>query len=199
MFVYSGKSKYKAEVKKMKIYTIGHSTHTKEDFIEMLKFAEIQTLVDVRAFPGSRKFPQFKQENMKEWLNEAGINYYHLPKLGGRRNKSTEVVSELNAAWNNQSFHNYSDYTLTDDFKQGIEELISIAKESRTAYCCSERHPSRCHRLIISNWLTANDWEVEHIIDGNHGEVELVRHELGKWGAMPIIEKDGTVVYPKIK
>lgn len=181
----------------MNIYTIGHSTHTKDEFVNMLEFAKIKTLVDVRAFPGSRNFPQFKKENMKDWLKESGIDYYHLTNLGGRRNKSTELVPELNDAWNNQTFHNYADYTLTEEFKEGIYELISIAKESRTAYCCSERHPSRCHRLLISNWLVANDWEVEHIIDGNQGKFELIKHKLGKWGAMPIIEEDGTVVYPE--
>lgn len=184
-------------MRNVNIYTIGHSTHSKEELINMLVFAKIEVLIDVRAFPGSRKFPQFKQENMKEWLKEAGISYHHIAALGGRRNKSTELVPEVNAAWNNQSFHNYADYTLTDEFKQGISELITIAKGSRTAYCCSERHPSRCHRLIISNWLTANGWTVEHIIDDNHGETELVKHELGKWGAMPIIEEGGTVVYPE--
>lgn len=182
----------------MEIFTIGHSTHSKEEFIKMLRYAEVEELVDVRAFPGSRKFPQFSKDSMKEWLKEAGIGYKHIPYLGGRRNKSDEVVPELNEAWNNQSFHNYADYTLTEDFKDGISELINIAKEKRTAYCCSERHPSRCHRLIISNWLAANGWKIEHIIDGNHGEISLVEHQLGKWGAMPIIEEDGTVVYPPI-
>lgn len=179
----------------MEIYTIGHATHTKETFIEMLNYYKIELLADVRAFPGSKKFPQFSKGRMSNWLMESGFEYCHFPKLGGRRNRSQDFVPEVNDGWNNQSFHNYADFTLTDEFHQGIDELTSLGKSKRVAYCCSERHPSRCHRLIISNWLTANGWAVKHIIDQNK-ETTIVEHELGKWGAMPIIEKDGTVVYP---
>src|SRR5699024_8542850 len=112
----------------------------------------------------------------------------HFPLLGGRRHKSEYVQEELNNAWNNPSFHNYADYTLTKEFQQGIDELEKVAKHNQIAICCSERHPARCHRLLISNWLEANG-----------GKVYIERHELGKWGAMPIIEKDGTVVYPNTK
>lgn len=187
----------KHEVINLEIYTIGHSTHTKKKFIDMLRYASIEVLVDVRAFPGSRKFPHFTKKCMKVWLEDAGIAYHHIAELGGRKRKSDQVVPELNDSWNNQSFHNYADYTLTDEFNDGISDLANLAKEKRTAYCCSERHPSRCHRLVISNWLGANGWTVKHIIDGYQGETEIVEHELGKWGAMPIIEEDGTVVYPK--
>lgn len=181
----------------MDIYTIGHSTHTKEEFLDMLHDADIELLADVRAFPASRKFPQFNQAALKEWLLEANIQYEHFPFLAGRRNKSQLFQEELNDGWNNQSFHNYADYTLTDDFQQGIKSLEKIAKEKKTAYCCSERHPSRCHRLLISNWLTANDWKVYHIInEGKENTIQL--HELGKWGAMPILEDDGAVVYPEV-
>lgn len=181
----------------MNIYTIGHSTHSKEEFIAMLHKAEIEVLADVRAFPASRKFPQFNQEAMHKWLAEAGIRYEHFPLLAGRRNKSELIQDELNKGWNNQSFHNYADYTLTDEFKEGINNLKRIAKDKKTAYCCSERHPSRCHRLLISNWLQVNDWNVYHIIDEND-DVSIELHKLGKWGAMPIIENDSTVVYPPL-
>lgn len=182
----------------MQIYTIGHSTHSKETFLEMLRSVSIETLVDIRANPGSRKFPQFSKSHMPNWLREAGIDYQHISKLGGRRNKSGDVGINLNDGWNNQSFHNYADYTLSDTFQEGIDELSEVAFHKRLAYCCSERHPARCHRLIISNWLVANGWNVKHIIDQSDNKVEVVDHELGKWGAMPIIEEDGTVVYPEI-
>ncbi|MGM8365818.1 DUF488 domain-containing protein [Virgibacillus sp. W0181] len=181
----------------MNIYTIGHSTHSKEDFINMLAVSHIQAVVDVRSFPGSRKFPHFSKDRMQEWLPEAGFEYIHFPSLGGRRKQSQMIQSELNGAWNNQSFHNYADYTLSLDFQKGIDALKQMASKKRTAYCCSERHPSRCHRLLVSNWLAANGWNVKHIIDGNKGQVEVLEHEQGKWGAMPIIEPDGTVVYPR--
>lgn len=182
----------------MDVYTIGHSTLSKEGFLEMLFTAEIETLVDIRTFPASRKFPQFNQAKFKEWLNEANIEYIYAPLLGGRRNKSQLIQEEVNNGWENQSFHNYADYTLTEGFQEGIENLKEIARDKRTVYCCSERHPARCHRLLISNWLTADNWDVYHIIkQGKEYVLEL--HELGKWGAMPILVEDGTVAYPNLK
>src|SRR5690625_178198 len=181
----------------MNIYTIGHSTLTKEQFLEMLNLAKIETLVDIRAFPASRKYPQFNQKNFKKWLNQANIDYMYAPLLGGRRNKSRLVQEEINDGWENQSFHNYADYTLTEDFQTGIKHLKKIANNKNVVYCCSERHPARCHRLIISNWLAAEGHDVYHIIkQGERNIIEL--HELGKWGAMPIIVEDGTVAYPKL-
>lgn len=180
----------------MNIFTIGHSTHTKEFFLKMVQEASISVLIDVRAFPGSRKFPAFSKDIMKDWLMDAGIKYVHLPQLGGRRSRSEDVGVRLNAGWNNASFHHYADHTLSDTFQEGINELGQIASQERTAYFCAERHPARCHRLLVSNWLQANGWHVKHILDGNGDQIEIVDHELGKWGAMPIIEGDGTVVYP---
>lgn len=184
-------------VHKMDIFTIGHSTHTKSEFLDMLKEADIELIADVRALPGSRKFPQFNQDDFRAWLGEADVAYKHFELLTGRRNKSQCVQDELNDGWNNRSFHNYADYTLTPDFETGIKQLEQFAKKKKTAYCCSERHPARCHRLLISNALTARGWNVYHII--NEGEKILIQlHELGKWGAMPILEADGTVVYPDV-
>ena len=183
----------------MEFYTIGHSSHSKEFFNKMLKENAIEVLADVRAFPGSRKWPQFSKDDFPKWLEAEGIHYRHFPKLGGRRRKSKEIEEAVNAGWNNRSFHNYADYTLSDEFKEGIDELLGIASERRVAYCCSERHPSRCHRLLISNWLVANGHQVFHIIDGKDEEVELVKHEVGMWGAAAEVEKDepGIVVYPE--
>lgn len=182
----------------MEIYTIGHSVHTKDMFIDMLNTAHIDAIVDVRAFPASRKFPQFNQETMKKWLNEAGFDYYHLRQLAGRRNQSRLIQEELNDGWRNQSFHNYADYTLTSDFQDGIKQLYEIANKQTVALCCAERHPSRCHRLLISNWLQANGCKVKHIIDGPKDSIDIITHTQGKWGALPIIEGDGKVVYPEL-
>ncbi|WP_028782411.1 DUF488 family protein [Thalassobacillus devorans] len=182
----------------MKIYTIGHSAHDEEQFLAMLEAGDIESVADIRAFPASRKFPQFHQNNLKKWLKEAGIKYGHYPLLGGRRSRSGEIGEDLNTGWNNRSFHNYADYTLTDEFQKGLDELKSAAEGENVVYMCSERHPARCHRLLISNWLQANGWEVFHILEGSKGKPELVGHELGKWGAMPIVEADGTVVYPDL-
>ena len=97
----------------MEIYTIGHYSNTKDEFIDLLRLAEIERLVDVRSFPGSRKFPWFKKEEMAVWLPEAGIEYVHMPELGGRRPASDLVSPALNDGWQNNSFHNYADYTLS--------------------------------------------------------------------------------------
>lgn len=182
----------------MKIFTIGHSDHSKERLLEMLWYASIESVIDVRAFPASRKHPQFKKDNMETWLKESGIAYRHCPLLGGRRSRSGTVADELNAGWKNQSFHNYADYALTDDFREGLHQLKSDAEKKRAVYMCSERHPARCHRMIISNQLQADGWDVQHIIEGTEGKTELAGHKLGRWGAMPIIEETGDVVYPKI-
>lgn len=182
----------------MNIYTIGHYSHTKEEFISLLKQTRIEKLVDIRAFPGSRKFPWFAKDKMAKWLPESGIDYTHIEELGGRRQSSQLVSPLLNEGWQNQSFHNYADYTLSNCYQDGVKRLTDIASEKRTAYCCSERHPARCHRLIISNWLMVHDWEVFHIVPKSDGTGELVPHKLGKWGAMPIVEEDKTVVYPHV-
>lgn len=181
----------------MDIFTVGHSTHTKEEFLSLLNNAQIEMLVDVRAFPGSKKFPQFHKDEMSKWLPEAGIEYLHIKELGGRRNKSKMIDDDVNDAWNNQSFHNYADYTLEEGFQKGVTKLTKIAKKKTVAYCCSERHPSRCHRLLISNWLALNNWSVYHIIDGPKGETEIEKHEPGKWGAFPVKDANGAIEYPK--
>ncbi|MFC3039675.1 DUF488 family protein [Virgibacillus xinjiangensis] len=182
----------------MRIYTIGHSGHDKQHFLQMLEAAGIEYVADIRAFPASRKHPQFNKESMDDWLGEAGLDYRHFSLLGGRRSRSGEIGEDLNAGWNNRSFHNYADYTLTEMFQNGLEGLQAEARKKNLVYMCSERHPARCHRLLISNWLQANGWDVFHLIKNSEGETELVGHELGRWGAMPIVEKDGTVVYPML-
>ena len=140
----------------MKIFTIGHSDNSKENFLKMLRFADIKYVADIRAFPASRKHPQFKKENMEKWLEEAEIDYCHFPLLGGSRNQSGDIGETLNEGWHNRSFHNYADYTLTNDFQEGLKELEVHAKETNLVYMCSERHPARYHRLLVSNWLQAN-------------------------------------------
>jgi len=181
----------------MEIFTIGHSTHTADEFIKLLTDAKIDFLVDVRSFPGSRKFPHFHKDQMKVWLPEAGIDYAHNVKLGGRRNLSKTVNKNVNNSWTNQSFHNYADYTLEAEFQEGLDELKKKASTATVAYFCAERHPARCHRLLISNWLSLNGWNVQHILDGPKGTTLIETHVPGKWGASPILRADNTVVYPE--
>ena len=144
-----------------KIYTIGHSTHTLEEFTEMLQSFEIQHLADVRGLPGSNKYPQFNKENLEVALSEIGITYTHLPLLGGRRKVHKD---SKNTRWHNESFRAYADYMETDDFEKGIAQLIAIAKKETTVYMCAEALWWRCHRSMISDYLKAKGWEVEHIM-----------------------------------
>ena len=143
------------------LYTIGHSTRTIDELIEALKAHEIQTLVDIRAFPMSRRLPHFNRESLEKTLPAAGIEYRWLPALGGHRKKIRD--DSPNLALRNDSFRNYADYMLTREFQSGMEELLKLAQRSRTAYMCAERVYFRCHRMLVSDWLVAHGHEVLHI------------------------------------
>ena len=176
------------------IWTIGHSTRTIEEFLMLLHDCAINSLVDVRSFPGSRRCPQFGREVMSAWLANNEIAYRHMSDLGGRRNKQHDVDPGINAAWKNVSFKNYADYTLSDAFKSALSGLIKMAQSSRVAYMCSESVPWKCHRLIISNSLVARGLHVHHIMGTN----KVTEHQFGQWGPAPIIA-DGRVTYPEAR
>jgi len=143
------------------LYTIGHSTRTLEEFASALKAHGIKTLVDIRAFPMSRRLPHFNRESLESELSKRGIQYAWMKALGGYR-KATRKDSP-NSALRNASFRNYADYTLTPEFEQAMDELLRLAEQSRTAYMCAERVYFRCHRMIVSDWLVAHGHEVLHI------------------------------------
>lgn len=147
--------------RKKTIWTIGHSTRPFEEFIQMLDSFKIETLVDVRSFPGSRKFPQYNKEILIQTMPEQGIEYIHLKSLGGRRKTNPD---SKNTAWRVLAFRAYADYMETDDFKNGILELEKIGRKKRVAYMCSEAVWWRCHRSMISDYLKAEGWDVEHIM-----------------------------------
>lgn len=143
------------------LYTIGHSTRTIEELIAALRAHEIKTLVDIRAFPMSRRLPQFNRDSLTQSLPAAGIRYVWMRALGGYRKKILE--ESPNIALRNQSFRNYADYMLTPEFEAAMSELIALAEISRTAYMCAERVYFRCHRMLISDWLVAHGHKVLHI------------------------------------
>ncbi len=144
------------------IFTIGHSTHSIEYFLEMLQSFEIKAIVDIRRFPSSKKFPQFDQENLKTSLEKAGIQYIHLVDLGGRRKADKD---SKNTIWKNESFRGYADYMETQTFEKAIEQLEQIALKQATAYMCSEAVWWRCHRSMVSDYLKAKGWNVLHIMN----------------------------------
>lgn len=149
------------------IYTIGHSTHTLDDFIAMLQSFGIKALADIRGLPGSRKFPQFDRENLEVSLHENGIQYFHLKALGGRRKAHKD---SRNTRWRNASFRSYADYMETGSFEKGIEELEVLARKAPTAYMCAEAVWWRCHRSLVSDYLKAKGWTVLHIMAAGKAE-----------------------------
>ena len=143
------------------LYTIGHSTRRLEELIEALRAHQIKTLVDIRAFPMSRRLPQFNRDSLAETLPAAGIRYIWVKALGGYRKKILE--DSPNLALRNDSFRNYADYMLTPDFKHAVDELIQLAEVAPTAYMCAERVYFHCHRMLVSDWLVSHGHEVLHI------------------------------------
>ncbi len=143
------------------IYTIGHSTHSLDEFTAMLQSFEIKMLADIRGLPGSRRFPQFDKENLEISLRENGIRYTHIKNLAGRRKAHK---NSKNTRWRNASFRGYADYMETKEFVQGVTELETIALESPTAYMCAEAVWWRCHRSMVSDYLKAKGWMVLHIM-----------------------------------
>lgn len=146
------------------IFTIGHSTHSIEEFIHLLKLSNINHLVDVRSLPGSRHCPQFNQEVMKPSLEESGIRYTHMIDLGGKRNKQKDVDPMINASWTCASFKNYADYTLSNQFSNALNELIKLSETDICAIMCSEAVWWKCHRRIITDHLLFKGLDVFHII-----------------------------------
>ena len=145
------------------LYTIGHSTRGLQELIAALQAHKIQTLVDIRAFPMSRRLPQFNRESLDKSLAAAGISYVWMKELGGYRKKILE--ESPNVALRNQSFRKYADYMLTPEFERAIAQLLTLAENSPTAYMCAERVYFRCHRMLVSDWLVSHGHEVQHIDD----------------------------------
>ena len=149
------------------IWTVGHSTRSGEEFIQILTSHEIQLLVDVRSFPGSRRYPQFNRSALSESLEAAGIAYKHEPRLGGRR---TPRADSHNTAWKNASFRAYADHMETEEFRNGVKDLLQLAGDARAAVMCAESLWWRCHRSLISDYLKAAGHRVVHILDNTKTE-----------------------------
>lgn len=169
--------------------TIGHSNRSLHEFAGLLRGADVQHVVDVRAFPASRANPQFNKEVLPDGLALFDLYYEHVAALGGRRGRSSNVASDVNGFWTNQSFHNYADYALSEDFRLGLEHLMVEGRKRRCAIMCSEAVWWRCHRRIITDYLIARGEVVFHIMGPGH--VDAAQASVGAW-----IHADGTVTYP---
>jgi uncharacterized protein (DUF488 family) len=154
----------KPDIKGTEIWTIGHSNRTQTEFLNCLKSFHIEILVDVRRFPGSKKYPQFNVDALEKYLSENGIRYIQNVSLGGRRKPRPD---SKNTIWRNDAFRGYADYSESEEFRNGIIELTDYASSFRTAYMCSEAVWWRCHRSIISDYLKEYGWKVMHIMKEN--------------------------------
>jgi uncharacterized protein (DUF488 family) len=143
------------------IHTIGHSTRALDEFLELLHLNAIERLVDIRRYPGSRRFPHFGSGALERSLRGAGIAYEHYPDLGGRRSFSE---GSSNQGWRNDAFRAYADHMSTPEFRTAIDRLL--ASESSTVIMCAEAVPWRCHRNLVSDELVRRNVAVHHIIDG---------------------------------
>ena len=171
-------------------FTIGHSTRPLEEFINLLKENGITFLVDVRTMPRSRKNPQFNTENLEVELPKAGIDYRPIHSLSGFRQKSKTVDPEVNGYWQNQSFHNYADYAMTEEFASGLTDVLDIGQEHLTALMCAEVLWWRCHRRIIADYLLCAGAKVFHIIDEHKPKAATLPTIIKK-------KRSGALTYPK--
>ena len=170
-------------------FTIGHSRHPISEFVDLLREAEIQFVVDVRTVPRSRANPQFNRDTLPITLSEFAIDYEHIAELGGLRARNSEVPTSLNASWQNSSFHNYADYAMSDDFKSGLMRLRELGHAKRSAIMCAEAVWWRCHRRIIADYLLASGDEVFHIL----GRTQIQRAHLTP---AAVLGPTGALTYP---
>ena len=175
--------------KDITVWTIGHSTRSTAEFNQLLVGQGIKALVDVRSFPGSRRYPQFNRAQLSTELNAIGIEYHHLAGLGGRRKPRSD---SQNTAWQNASFRAYADYMESNEFEQRISELLKLAREKKTAIMCAEAVWWSCHRSLISDYLKSKGVEVLHIINAKRTEphpytaaARIVNGELSYRGLLP--------------
>ena len=167
------------------VFTVGHSTRSIEEFVHLLKAHGIQRVIDVRSIPRSRHNPQFGQDQLPAALRRFGIDYSHLPGLGGRRHARRDST---NTGWRNVSFRGYADYMETPAFKESLNRCIAFAHEERVALMCAEAVPWRCHRSLIADALLTRGVEVRDITSAMHAR----RHALTPWARMRGVD----VTYP---
>jgi uncharacterized protein (DUF488 family) len=145
-------------------FTIGHSTRLIGEFVGLLTASEVDLVVDVRNVPRSRTNPQYNREALSVSLSEFQIAYEHVAELGGRRPRAPDIAPGVNALWQNQSFHNYADYAMSDGFRRGLARLRELGCARRCAVMCAEAVWWRCHRRIIADYLLTNGEQVFHIL-----------------------------------
>ena len=172
------------------IHTIGHSTRLIPEFVELLRVGEVGLVVDIRSVPRSRRNPAYNLDALPGELEPYQIGHTQIAELGGLRSRSKLIPPEVNGFWLNQSFHNYADYALSDEFRSGLDELVAFAGKRRVAIMCSEAVWWRCHRRIVADYLLQEGREVVHLM-GPARAVPATITEAARVGR-------GGLVYPSV-
>jgi uncharacterized protein (DUF488 family) len=168
-----------------RIFTVGHSTRTLEELVEMLKAHGVGAVADVRRYPGSRKMPWFAAENLASSLPKSGLEYWPFVELGGRRKA---LANSINTGWRNEAFRGYADYMQTPEFVKALDRLLAKAKARPTAVMCAEAVPWRCHRSLIADAMLVRGSQVMDIYDSN----KATAHQLTSFARV-----EGTrIIYP---
>lgn len=156
------------------IYTVGHSTRSVEEFVDLLRVGSVRLLVDVRTIPRSRTNPQYNLDSLPARLAEWQIQHSIIPELGGRRSHQKSVPEEVNRFWQNRSFHNYADYAMSAEFHVGLDQLLQLSADQCCAIMCSEAVWWRCHRRIITDYLLHRGRSVLHLMGPGRAEPAIM-------------------------
>ena len=170
-------------------YTIGHGTRPIGEFIDLLQSVQVSLVADVRTVPRSRTNPQYNRDALPPSLATFGIRYEHFAALGGLRGRERSVAVDVNAFWQNQSFHNYADYAMGDGFRAALSHLRELGREGSCAVMCSETLWWRCHRRIIADYLLAAGETVFHVLGAAHVEPAAIN-------AAARLQAEGDLIYP---
>jgi uncharacterized protein (DUF488 family) len=173
---------------RLPIHTIGHSTRTIPEFVDLLRIGNVELVVDIRSVPRSRTNPQFNLETLPDALVPSQIGYRHIRELGGLRGRSKSVPPEVNGFWTNPSFHNFADYALSDAFRAGLLNLLELSETKRSAIMCSEAVWWRCHRRIVADYLLIAGRSVFHLMGAARIEPAALTQAART--------RDGALVYP---
>ena len=168
-----------------RLWTIGHSTRSSEEFVALLQAHNIERLIDIRRYPGSRRYPHFHSDALAKSLPTAGLCYEEMPTLGGRR---TARPDSPNSGWKNAGFRGYADYMQTEEFHTAVDQLMAHGVKDRTAIMCAEAVPWRCHRSLVADMLVTRGWEVRHIM----GIGQVKPHQLTAFATI----QAGRLIYP---
>ncbi len=168
------------------IFTVGHSTRSAEELLALLRDAGVELVADVRAYPGSRRHPQFNRDDLAGWLRAEGIAYRHMRALGGRR---SPIPDSPNGGWQEAAFQGYADHMRSPGFLNAVSDLEAAAREAATAIMCAEAVWWRCHRRLIADALVVRGWRVEHLGIGDGRAV----HELTEFA---VVGPDRVLAYP---